>query len=262
MIQSHRLLAAHSFVQMWSVTCWHIMQTHIVTLSSPSAEVWRRVVQVLSFWSVACCRCIYTYGASALFIPPEHTVSFVLSVHESAHEEIILSSWRGNEKVTQQHEMFFLLKRKKKKDIDTLLSYSGCFFFFGLSVSCWFKRLSRCGSLLWGPSCGANHFRVVLLHMFTGLTHLSRREGGSSSRRLNWDNKVILPWGETCFYRVNYQNKWQNFTVFILHLTGSVILISSRTISVFKVLVRLRRLVEGPWCSVCKLDRQRFAAKK
>ena len=180
MIQSHRLLAAHSFVQMWSVTCWHIMQTHIVTLSSPSAEVWRRVVQVLSFWSVACCRCIYTYGASALFIPPEHTVSFVLSVHESAHEEIILSSWRGNEEVTHWDDITCLPEgKKKKRHWHVIVHFLVVFFFFGLSVSCWFKRLSRCGSLLWGPSCGANHFRVVLLHMSAGLTHLSRREGGA-----------------------------------------------------------------------------------
>lgn len=39
-------------------------------------------------------------GVFILFIQLEHTVSFVLSVYEAAYEEIILSSWRGNEEIT------------------------------------------------------------------------------------------------------------------------------------------------------------------
>lgn len=158
-IQSRRLLAARSFTQIRSVTCWHIMQTRIVTLSALSAEVWRRVVQVLSFWSVACWRCIYTYGTSAPFIQLEHTVSFVLSVYEAAYEEIILSSWRGNEEITHWDDITCLPEGKQKKDIYIIVIF---WLFFGLSVSCWFKKLSRCGTLPWGPSCGANHFRGLL----------------------------------------------------------------------------------------------------
>lgn len=102
------------------------MQTRIVTLSALSAEVWRRVVQVFSFWSVACCRCIYTYGTSAPFVQLEHTVSFVRSVYEAAYEEIILWSWRGNEEITHWDDITCLPEGKQKKTY-TLLSYSGCF---------------------------------------------------------------------------------------------------------------------------------------
>ena len=84
--------------------------------------------------------------------------------------------WRGN---TLRWYYLFTRRKKKRKTLTRYCHILVVFFFFGLSVSCWFKRLSRCGSLLWGPSCGANHFRVVLLHMSAGLTHLSRREGGA-----------------------------------------------------------------------------------
>lgn len=135
------------------------MQTRIATLSALSAEVWRRVVQVFSFWSVACWRCIYTYRTSAPFIQLEHTVSFVRSVYEAAYEEIILSSWRGNEEITHWDDITCLPEGKQKKDIYIIVIF---WLFFGLSVSCWFKKLSRCGTLPWGPSCGANHFRGLL----------------------------------------------------------------------------------------------------
>lgn len=205
MIQSRRLLAARSFTQIRSVTCWHIMQTRIVTLSALSAEVWRRVVQVFSFWSVACWRCIYTYRTSAPFIQLEHTVSFVRSVYEAAYEEIILSSWRGNEEITHWDDITCLPEGKQKKDIYIIVIF---WLFFGLSVSCWFKKLSRCGTLPWGPSCGANHFRGLLRSAWPlDWPIYPGGGGGSSSHRLNWDNEVILPWGDTCFYRVNYQNK-------------------------------------------------------
>ena len=98
------------------------MQTRIVSSVSGGVEA----CQVFSLWSVACSRCIYTYGASAPFVQLEHTVSFVFSVYEAAYEEIILSSWRGNEEMTHWDDITCLREGKQKKTY-TLLSYSGCF---------------------------------------------------------------------------------------------------------------------------------------
>lgn len=152
-IQSCRLLAARSFTQIWSVTCWHIMQTRIATLSALSAEVWRRVVQVLSFWSVACCRCIYTVHTAGT-----HCLLCPLSLWGRLWRNYPVKlerKWRDN----TLRWYYVFTRRKTKKDIYIIVIF---WLFFGLSVSCWFKKLSRCGTLPWGPSCGANHFRGLL----------------------------------------------------------------------------------------------------
>lgn len=134
-------------------------------LLAHNADTHCHIVSSVSGGVEACCSSSFPFGLSPVvgvfipFIQLEHTVSFVRSVYEAAYEEIILSSWRGNEEITHWDDITCLPEGKQKKDIYIIVIF---WLFFGLSVSCWFKKLSRCGTLPWGPSCGANHFRGLL----------------------------------------------------------------------------------------------------
>lgn len=101
-------------------------------LLAHNADTHCHIVSSVSGGVEACCSSSFPFGLSPVvgvfipFIQLEHTVSFVRSVYEAAYEEIILSSWRGNEEITHWDDITCLPEGKQKKTY-TLLSYSGCF---------------------------------------------------------------------------------------------------------------------------------------